>query len=151
LVEATDKIREAYTGEHQLLQPGQEVINVTVIKARSVQALVLREDSIMNWPIFKANSSTLAVKRGSGKAIDLPIYQNDVLHALTETGGLPGSDAGHEVWILRGAQKENWEAVTSVLDREGDPTKVLSQDTSTRVVRIPLKVLPGEPLIFTPA
>jgi len=80
------------------------VINVTLIKARSIQALVLREDSIMKWPIFKANASTLAVKRGSGMAIDLPVYQNDVLHALTETGGLPGSDAGDEVWVLHGAQ-----------------------------------------------
>jgi hypothetical protein len=97
LIEASQRIREIYASA-QLIQPGRDVVNVNVVKPRSVQVLVLREDSIMNWPIFKANNATLAVKRGSGRAVDLPVYQNDVLHALTETGGLPGSDARDEVW-----------------------------------------------------
>ncbi|MCP3974382.1 MAG: hypothetical protein GY720_07810, partial [bacterium] len=42
-------------------------------------------------------------KRGRTYALELPAYQNDVLHALSETGGLPGVDAKNEVKILRGA------------------------------------------------
>ena len=143
LSEAVRKIREEYTALEQL-QPGRDVIRVTVIKPRSVQVLVLREDSIMNWPIFKQNNSTLAVKRGSGRAVDLPIYQNDVLHALTETGGLPGSDACDEVWVLHGAHKEHWEAVAAALGKEVDQVNGagnLRSDLHSRIVKVPLKVL----------
>jgi hypothetical protein len=153
LVEANERIRDAYTGERQLLQPGRDLINVTLIKARSVQVLVMREDSIMNWPILKGNSSTLLVKRGSGNGIDLPVYQNDVLHVLGETGGLPGSDAPNEVWVLHGTRKEQWDTMTAALDRNPDVARLVPRDADapSRLVRIPLKVLPGEPPGFTPA
>jgi len=153
LSEAVAKIREAYISK-QLVQPGRDVINVTVIKQRSAQVLVLREDSIMNWPIFKQNNQTLAVKRGSGKAVDLPIYQNDVLHALTETGGLPGSDACDEVWILHGAHKEHWESVTATLGSENDGLNRSMNNSSgvpTRITKIPLKILQGQTINVSPA
>jgi hypothetical protein len=41
-------------------------------------------------------------KRGTGKVVDLPAYENDVLHALNETGGMPGTDAKNEILIYRG-------------------------------------------------
>ncbi len=153
LTEATQKIREVYAAE-QLIQPGRDVIKVAVIKARSVQVLVLREDSIMNWPIFKQNTQTLAVKRGSGKAVDLPVYQNDVLHALTETGGLPGSDACDEVWVLHGGHKEHWEAVAASLTKESGPVDG-GLDRSTgleaRITKVPLKILSGQSISITPS
>jgi hypothetical protein len=153
LAEATEKIRETYTVERQLLQPGRDIINVTLIKARSMQVLVLREDAIMNWPILKPQTSTLLVKRGSGNGIDLPMYQNDVLHALTESGGLPGSDATNEVWVLHGARKEQWEAMAAALDRNADAAHLglHDGDAQSRLVRIPLKLLPGEVPGFTSA
>ena len=42
-------------------------------------------------------------RRGSGFAVDLPAYENDVLNALALTGGLPGSDAVNEIVIYRGS------------------------------------------------
>jgi hypothetical protein len=153
LTEATQKIREVYTAK-QLLQPGRDVVKVALIKARSVQALVLREDSIMNWPIFKANNATLAVKRGSGKAVDLPVYQNDVLHALTETGGLPGSDACDEIWVLHGTNKEHWDALAAGLSRENGPMSGATKSPTgleSRVTKIPLKVLRGQSISVTKA
>ncbi|HVW00687.1 MAG TPA: polysaccharide biosynthesis/export family protein [Planctomycetaceae bacterium] len=151
LVQATEKIREVYTSE-KLLQAGRDVINVTLMKARTIQVLVMREDSIMNWPILKSQGSTLVVKRGSANSIDLPVYQNDVLHALTQSGGLPGSDAPNELWVLHGTNQNQWDALTSVLDRPGDLSALTAQNPSgpTRVTRIKLKVYPGEPLDFLP-
>jgi hypothetical protein len=40
----------------------------------------------------------------SGKMIRLPIYQNDVLHALMASGGLPGINAKNEVKILKASR-----------------------------------------------
>jgi hypothetical protein len=153
LTEAAEKIREIYNTTQQLLQPGRDVIKVTVIKPRSIQVLVLREDSINFWPIFKLNSATLAAKRGSGRTIDLPVYQNDVLHALTQSGGLPGSDAGDEIWVLHCPQKGHPEAVDATLGNENNPTNFAMGDPAafqSRIIKIPLKVLPGQSLSFAP-
>ena len=40
---------------------------------------------------------TIISKRGSGQIVRLPVYRNDVLHALAETGGLPGVDGANAV------------------------------------------------------
>lgn len=154
LMDAEEQIRRAYTGKSQLLQPGREVISVTLMKPRLVQVLVLREDSIMNWPILKSQGSTLVVTRGNASALDLPIYQNDVLHALTLTGGLPGSDATNDIWVLHGVKPDQWEVVNAAVNSlRLNPPKAASQNAPgpLRIVRIPLKVLAGEPLEFTPA
>ena len=144
LTDVRRRIREAYT-DAELLQKGRDVINVTLIKPRSRQVLVIREDSIQRWPILKAPGATLVVKRGNAAAIDLPVYQNDVLHALIQSGGLPGSDAANELWVLHGGQSEHWHAVAAALDGSQDPSKVLSQGAEhARVSRVKLKVLPGE-------
>jgi protein involved in polysaccharide export with SLBB domain len=151
LTDLRRKIREAYT-DAELLQPGRDVINVTLIKPRTRQVLVIREDSIQRWPILKAPGATLVVKRGNAAAIDLPVYQNDVLHALIQSGGLPGSDAANELWVLHGGQSEHWHAVAAALDGSQDPAKVLSQGgmANARVSRVKLKVLPGEVPEYAP-
>lgn len=147
VIEAREKIREIYTSKLELLQRGHDSVRVTVIKPRTIQALVLREDSINKWPIFKQNNSTLAVKRGSGVGVDLPVYQNDVLHALTESGGLPGSDSADEVWVLHSASLEHRDRVVPTLNKDMQTYGGMS----SRVIRIPLKVWPGQDVDFDPA
>jgi protein involved in polysaccharide export with SLBB domain len=93
LNQATDAIRKAYiTG--QILKQGQDKIIVTLIRRRQFRVTVIREE---------AGGQQNVTKRGTGQTIDLPAYENDVLHALNETGGLPGLDAKNEIYILRGA------------------------------------------------
>jgi hypothetical protein len=41
------------------------------------------------------------VRRGMGQVVQLPAFENDVLHALTETGGLPSSQAENAVYVIR--------------------------------------------------
>ena len=93
LEQATEKIRNIYTVKNQILKPGQDRVIVTLMKRRQFRVLVIREE---------AGGQENVLKRGSGEIVDLNAYENDVLHALNETGGLPGLDAKNEILIIRG-------------------------------------------------
>lgn len=90
--QATSLVRKAYTQDQQILPPGKDRIIVTLIKRRTYRVLVVREES---------GSKDGVTKRGDGQTIDLPAYENDLLHALNKTGGLPGTDAKNEILIIR--------------------------------------------------
>lgn len=94
LVEATELVRRAYTTDtaSPILQDDTQV-SLTMIRRRTVRVLVVREES---------GGVADVSKRGTGHVVDLPAYENDVLHALSETGGMPGLDAKNEVLIYRG-------------------------------------------------
>ncbi len=64
--------------------------------------------------------------RGSGHSLHLDADRNDVLEALARTGGFPGPCAKNEVLIRR-------------------------EDPNRGVVRIPIRLCPGEPITFTDA
>lgn len=92
LVQATNVIRRAYTVDRQILREGNDQILCALIRKRKTRVLVIRQES---------GGAANVSKRGTGTTLDLPAYENDVLHALNETGGLPGTDAKNEVVILR--------------------------------------------------
>ena len=74
-----------------------------------------------------------------------------MLHALTLTGGLPGVDARNEVVVLRGAH--NPESAAAETTSPNDLTSLMAQANGVdkcRIVRIPLRHIPGEPLSFGP-
>ena len=91
----------------------------------------------------------MIARRGTTTAIELPSYENDVLHALSQTGGLPGEDARNELWVLRGAATGGT-AIVEQLQEGMDPSKLPSGGASL-IVRIPLSVAPGAPLPFGPS
>lgn len=99
LMEAEEAIREAYTIDRQILKVGKDRILVSLMKERTVRVIVVREDaSVQN----NGGNSTLGPDRvGEGFTLDLPAYKNDLMHALAETGGLPGVTAKNEVKILK--------------------------------------------------
>ena len=97
--EATEAIRDAYTEEREILVKGEDAVIVTLMKRRAYRILVVREEEQGSGGL----ESVLGLqKRGTGYAIDLPAYENDLLHALNETGGLPGLDAEPYVLIYKG-------------------------------------------------
>ena len=100
LTQATDAIREAYTVTKKILPVGQDRIIVTLMRRRQYRVLVIREES---------GGQAEVTKRGSGKNVDLPAYENDVLRALNETGGMPGLDAKNEILIIRGSNQDGLE------------------------------------------
>ncbi|MEL7335351.1 MAG: sugar ABC transporter substrate-binding protein, partial [Planctomycetota bacterium] len=88
---------------------------------------------------------------GDGSLVKLKAYQNDILHALVETGGLPGLNAKNEVKILRakdaskrrrGDFLRNWaQAVACV---QNDPCACPPKPPEDpSILKIPLRLPPG--------
>lgn len=147
-----ERLRKAYAVERDILKRGQDRILVTVMKPRSYHVLVVREDTGGDTPTIKPKDATVLSRRGSAQVFDLPAYENDVLHALSLSGGLPGQDARNEVWVLRGAGAHQWQTVVDGWSRGESPSRLV-QSVPRRLgaVRIPLRVAPGEPPGFDEA
>src|SRR5579875_471908 len=122
LEQAEEEIRKAYTVTKKILQPGRETIIVTLHRPREHHVLVIRQDSPMAGGmggnvaagmgvtgarsvgfLLSLGGGVRGARRGTGHALDLPAYKNDVLNALAQTGGLPGTDAADEIIIERGS------------------------------------------------
>lgn len=107
-----DALRYAYTVERRILQPGRDRILVTLHQPRSYHVLVVRQENIStDNDDFGGASRVAAVnlqsgaigsaKRGNSRALALPVYKNDVLNALVESGGLPGLNAQNVIYVIR--------------------------------------------------
>ncbi len=102
LVEVEDRIRQAYTVNQKILQPGHDRIFVSLQKPRTHRILVIRQEASSDVSVSAQGTLNIgALKRGTGKVVNLPVYKNDVLNALAETGGLPGLDAENALYIIR--------------------------------------------------
>jgi hypothetical protein len=92
-------------------------------------------------------------KRGTGNVVDLPAYENDVLHALALTGGLPGLDAYNEIIIQRDGFHDPGDRDTMLKQLESTPPgshPLKTIGASGEIVRIPLRVPSGEKLAICP-
>lgn len=167
--QAEAAIIKAYT-DGELLAPGRERIIVTLIRRRQVRVLVFRQDNPEASNIQIQTGGFLAGSRGTltggstpfgssggaGHELELPVGQNDLLNALARTGGLPGNDAANEVIILRGYFDSDQEAIEFfhefpwMCDPELALAAVAEDERPGRVVRIPLRLSPGQPLPFSP-
>lgn len=164
VAQAETRIKQAYTTPKKLLPEGKERIITTLMRRRSYQVLVVREDAVgMNNANNIQQNQTLpgsqfllgTSKKGAVFAVDLPAYENDVLHALAQSGGLPGLDAKNELQIRRGmfASATNRDEMIAQL-RAMPPTDpccplppAIPDDPN--VTRIPLQLKPGEVVRFT--
>jgi len=101
--EIEEQIRYAYTVQRQLLRPGQERILVTLQQPRQYRVLVVREESENDFlsAVNIGSGNIGRAKRGNSQVVSLPAYKNDVLHALVQSGGLPGLDAEAVVYVIR--------------------------------------------------
>lgn len=101
--QAEDTVRRAYTVDKKILQSGNERVWVILHRPRQYRVLVIRQEGVEapsgSGQAGAVNLGTL--KRGTGRAVTLTAYKNDVLHALAETGGLPGLDAENTIYVLR--------------------------------------------------
>ena len=77
--------------------------------------------------------------------VELPTYENDLLHALTATGGLPGVDAQNEVWIFRNGSSENADLIRLVSETS-DVGEEFPETVIEDATRIPLRIEPGAPV-----
>jgi protein involved in polysaccharide export with SLBB domain len=149
LTESADIIRQAYL-DTGILAEGQPV-SVTLVKARVQRVLVLREDIESNAPVLIPKTSMPYTRKGEGDIVDLPAYENDVLHLLAATGGLPGIETYSHVWILKSASPEASAEAQGRVGAGEDAGQVFRALNAQRTaIRIPLKIKPGEQLPFGP-
>lgn len=147
LPEAQEKIIEAYTVTKKILQPGRERVVITLMRPRTYHVMVVRQDTgaiaLTSSPGTGTGGLIGQTKRGTGTVLDLPAYENDVLNALARTGGLPGLDAQNEVVIERGSFRDFADPPAGC----PDPWRATG---TGNVVRIPLRLRPGEAPPFRP-
>src|SRR4029079_13987104 len=154
--EAEKAVVSAYLAK-EILRPEDRRILVTLMRPRHIRVLVIRDDSQQRQVTLRSESlrglGTTQTQigggqQGTGMVLELPAYENDVLNALTRSGGLPGLESTQEVIIERGT----WDGRN---DTAGDglcsPNFVGSQmpaDSNRQILRIPMKTRGGEPLPF---
>lgn len=147
--QAREKILAAYKKE-DILQEGRERISVSLLVPRLTRVVVLREDTPNPAVALVSPQVVDQIHRGSGEVIDLPVYENDVLHAMAESGGLPGTDAAREVYVIR-----NGSGLTGQFLSAGNLQSIVSGgqagECNPGVIRIPLAGCPCEPVPFTEA
>lgn len=141
VAEAKAAIRQAYF-DRQILQAGTERIIVNLMQQRQTRVKVVRQESGGFTSGGLGGIVAASEKRGTAFVVNLRAYENDVLSALTATGGLPGLDAYDEVIVFKGSGEEFGSAENI------DPNELVL--TCPRVIRIPTRILPGEPPPFTP-
>jgi protein involved in polysaccharide export with SLBB domain len=137
LPEARDAVRDFYVSAKLLKSEHARVI-VTMLTPRQYQVVVIRQEASAFGVTQEGTLPTS--KRGTGHFVDLIAYQNDVLHALAETGGLPGLDAVNEIVIHRGFFRPGADRA-AVLAQLESPTPLCGGE----VVRIPLRRSCGTP------
>ena len=144
--EAEEKIVKAYTKDKKILLEGNEKIIVTLMKRRTYNVLVIREDlggaaqsSLNRNQVYLGESGT-----SESFSIELPAYENDVLHALSETGGMPTENAINEIIVLRGGANTGIDP-SSIVKAIGSPVKSNQPQTleQANIVKIPIKGEPG--------
>ena len=150
--QAEQRIREAYIPD--FLANEDAKIIVTVLRQREYRVIVIREEAggvIRTGP--RGGGGDSGLKRGTGSVVDLKAYENDLLHALAETGGLPGLDARNEVLIYRGGSQGSPERDAMVAafmaGNAGIPRECrLPPPPDPDAIRIPLRYYPENPPTF---
>jgi protein involved in polysaccharide export with SLBB domain len=156
LTQVENVIRKAYTVDQNILGPGKDRIFVTLIRERRYQVVVMRQEPSLGGQVGSApGMGGMAFAETRSQLVELPAYQNDVLHALAETGGLPGESAKNEVKILRGSLADARQRDAFVQQfyacHPADPCLCfppLPEDPT--VIRIPLRLPPGQIPTFRP-
>ena len=160
-VEQAEKaVGDAYL-EKQILRPQERRILVSLLRPRDMRVLVLRDDSQQRQVSLQTDSllglGTLCTQIGGGNqnnglVLELPAYQNDVLNALTRSGGLPGLESTQEVIIERGV----WDAKadpsgSSCYGLNGQSLSGLNGlSDEQRTIHIPIRHREGEPVHINP-
>jgi protein involved in polysaccharide export with SLBB domain len=129
VAEVEEMVRRAVV-EAKLFRENQARVSVQLQKRRRYLVTVIREDT-QPVPTQSAGGVITQINRRNGIPVSLEAYRNDVLRALTLSGGPPGLDARNEVLIRRGQYDP------------ACPEKGLT--------KIPLRVYPEQPIPLSPA
>ncbi len=159
LDQTRDLIRKSYVESKILMEDGNQFVSpvVTQIRKREYNVVVIRQD--MGAIGGGQGQSGRGGVQGSdqsarGNVVKLAAYENDVLHALMETGGLPGINAKNEVKVYRASKadqvarqafvRQYAEMVAAHCDPCTCPPPMPDDPTAIRIpMRLPVGVLPS--------
>ncbi len=156
-------IRKSYLEAQILKEDGNRVLTpiVTLLEKRTVNIVVVRQDvggAGGNVGGGRGGYIRGSDESASGSLIKLPAGENDILHALMATGGLPGVNAKNEVKILRASradQKKRDEFVQNFYQQFMQcPNPCLCPPPlpdDPSILKIPLRLPPGVVPSFAPS
>lgn len=162
--QAEQLITRAYReSDTPVLRQGR--IIVTLLRERTHRVFVVRSDNtFFQNANFRAQTgrggrgvSDRSDSSGRGFVLNLPVYKNDLLNALTQTGGIPGVNAKSEIRILRGNRVQIAERDAKVREfyRTNSPEQfpygvIPTVPDESSVVKIQTRLRPGEIPSFSP-
>jgi len=156
LQEATEKVQKILVETKQLPEGGGKGrFLITMMRPRTSTVLVVRQEASLlgnGRNVTRTTDTQVPGKKGTGYILELPAYENDVLHALNQTGGMPGDDARNEIVIYRGEFRdaEQRDTVLAAINAGLDPCASKPCDPLDKTVtRIPLTYHPDDPPKFT--
>ena len=163
LQQAEALIIRAYSGGPTPILKEPRII-VTLLRERTHRVFVVRQDnSNANRGQQQLGQSQRqgvndrSDQSSRGFVLQLPAYKNDVLNALSQTGGLPGVNAKAEIRVLRGNRLDiaKRDQQLNEFYRSNSPESfpygvVPSIPDETNSIRIPLRLKPGETPRFRP-
>lgn len=147
VLEVREAIVKGYEAIGEFL-PGKARVSVTLLSPREAHIVVLRDETASL--VLGTEGIVSTSKRGNGHEVYLPAYENDVLHALAASGGLPGLDAMDEIIVQRPARRGNASAVIPGVGQNLPGFDSPCATVGGQMIRIPLRVGPGEPISFGP-
>jgi protein involved in polysaccharide export with SLBB domain len=160
VAQTEELVKRRYEEEQILVRPR---VTVTLLRKRTYRVFVVRQDGGVAGG--DAQLGLVQRQRGvfdrsdlssRGFVLQLPAYENDVLNALSQTGGLPGLNAKAEVTILRGDSARTEERLRQLRETYGsgmmnmpgfNPATIAGAEST---VTIPLRVGPTEIPTFRP-
>ena len=149
--QAEERIRQRFLdGAKPILTPDNRIL-VSLMSKRTVSVYVLRgDDSSSASPLAGlSNSSNRGVNSRSDSSqraerLQLPAGDNDLLNALSRTGGLPGVNARSDVRVFSESSGRTFNSGgASPFPRTGSGRD--SYRTSGRVTTVPTRQAPGFP------
>src|SRR6056297_1535194 len=108
LDQVRERVRRTYIDE-QILREEKARPVVTLIQERTYNIIVVRQDNVGGGGGGGGGGGAIGGttdESATGRMVKLPAYQNDILHALVATGGLPGVNAKNEVKVLRASKAD---------------------------------------------
>ena len=154
--QSEELIRRAYFGGAEPVLRDTARVIVTLLRERTYRVFVVRADlGQIGGQARTGRLSTGVTSRADessrGFVLQLPAYQNDVLNALSLTGGLPGVNAKPEVRVLRGDRVSiaNRDAQIREFYRTNQPSDfpfglLPNVEDEANTLDIPLRLGPGE-------
>lgn len=146
VTEAEDAIRAVYL-KGKLLPEGRDRIVVSMMYPRQTSVVVLRQES---GNITLGPEGLAGGKRNTGHLLNLPGNENDVLHAIAQTGGMPGLDDYNEVIVFRNAGSERERLALIEKLRSTPPGRHPPAIPGAHPVELPLRLPPNMPVPFGP-